>query len=152
VSGGWLPSIAVLALQSVPCNSGVGGTEPAKDPVHSSHHSSTHNEHDVCRHLPAHENRSVKIRYFNGLAINRDVSQPERLECSRYLIYARRRGAVDWTERVAVRTRKPRFGTRFRVTYGAKNWIRAIAESHFSERNATRPKQEFVLVAPSRRG
>jgi hypothetical protein len=35
-------------LQSIACDSHVGGTESAKYPVYSNSHSSTHNEHDVC--------------------------------------------------------------------------------------------------------
>jgi hypothetical protein len=40
----------------------------------------THNEHDVCFHLPGRSNGCVKIRYFNGPIVDRDVSQPEGFE------------------------------------------------------------------------
>jgi hypothetical protein len=52
VSGRWLASTTVLALQPIPCNFRVGGTEPAKYPVCSTYHTSMHNEHDVCFHVP----------------------------------------------------------------------------------------------------
>jgi hypothetical protein len=67
----------VLALQSIPCNSRVGGT---KSPKYSNYHSSTHNERDVCFHLPGRSNGSVKFRYFNRGAVDHDISQPEGLE------------------------------------------------------------------------
>jgi hypothetical protein len=79
--GGWLASTAVSALQSVPCDSRAGGTGPANYPVYSNCHSSAHNEHDVCFHLPGRQNGSFKIRYFNGPTIDRDVSQHEGLKC-----------------------------------------------------------------------
>jgi hypothetical protein len=52
----------VLALQSVACDSRVGGIEPAKYLGYSNYHSSIHNEHDICFHLPdvkKHPLRSV---------------------------------------------------------------------------------------------
>jgi hypothetical protein len=70
----------VLALQSIPGDFRVGGTEPTKYSVYSNYHSSTHNEHDVCFHLPGRQNGFVKIRYFKELAVDRDASQPEGLE------------------------------------------------------------------------
>jgi hypothetical protein len=58
----------------------VGGTEPARYHVDSNYHSSTHNEHDVCFHLPGRYNGFVRICYFNGRAVDRNVSQPEGFE------------------------------------------------------------------------
>jgi hypothetical protein len=70
----------VLALQSIPCDCRVGGTEPAKYPVYFNCRSSRHSRHDVCFHFPGHQKGCAKIRYFNGPAVDRDVSQPEWLE------------------------------------------------------------------------
>jgi hypothetical protein len=72
-----IASTAVLALQSIPCDLRVGGTEPAKYPVSYNYISSTHTEHDVCFHLPGRENGSVKIYYFNGPEVDHDASQSE---------------------------------------------------------------------------
>jgi hypothetical protein len=70
----------VLALQSVSCDSRVGGTEPAKYHVYPNYHSSEHKEDDVCFHLPGCEHGSVAIHYFTGPVVDCDVSQPEGLE------------------------------------------------------------------------
>jgi hypothetical protein len=70
----------VLALESIPYDSRVGGTEPAKYSVYFHCHSSTHSEHDVCFHFPGRQNRSAKIRYFNGPAVDRNVTRFEGLE------------------------------------------------------------------------
>jgi hypothetical protein len=67
-------------LQSIPCDSYVGGTEPANDSVYSNYHSSTHNGRDVCFHFPGRENKYAKIRDFNAPAVDRDVSGPEELK------------------------------------------------------------------------
>jgi hypothetical protein len=63
-----LASTTVLALQSIPGDSRVGGAESAKYPAYSNYHSSTRNEHDVRFHLPGRQNGSIKILYFNGPA------------------------------------------------------------------------------------
>jgi hypothetical protein len=63
--------------RAISCDSRVGGTEPAKYRVYSNYYSLTYNEHDVCFHLRGRQNGSVKTRYFNGPAVDRDVSQPE---------------------------------------------------------------------------
>jgi hypothetical protein len=47
-----LASTAVLCLQSVPCDSRVGRTEPAKYRVYSNYHYSAHNEHNIYFHFP----------------------------------------------------------------------------------------------------
>jgi hypothetical protein len=82
VSEGGLAWTTVLVLLSIPCDSRQGGTEPLKYLVYSNYHFSTRPDHDVRFHLPVRSNGSVKIRYLNGLAVDRDVSQPEGLECS----------------------------------------------------------------------
>jgi hypothetical protein len=63
----------------IPCDSRVGGTEPAKYPSYSNRHSSIYTEHSICFHLPGRSNGSVKIHYFNGPAVDRDEYQPEEL-------------------------------------------------------------------------